>query len=298
MASGDNHSAQSAPAAMAVATVGHVESVAVDEKNNVVYMASIGEQLTPMEKDGDGAILAADLKESGALEMRKMIKGGKLDAPKGLTLHDGKLYATDVDRVVSIDPRKGSVEVVADLSSEGAKFLNDTVWADGVLYVSATDLNKIYAVNPQKKTYSELKTSEPVKGPNGLVWDRDEKILYVCEYCTDADGKPAGRLLRCNPKTGEVKSLSSYKGELDGLALYRGDLYFSDWAAKDRPGAVSKLNLESGDISPVTTQTMNGPADFCITLDGIIIVPAMVDKKVWVQDTKPASEREPKKPQT
>ncbi len=167
-----------------------------------------------------------------------------------------------------------------------------------MLYVSATDLNKIYAVNPQKKTFSELKTSEPVKGPNGLVWDRNEKILYVCEYCTDADGKPAGRLLSCNPKTGEVKSLSSYKGELDGLALYQGDLYFSDWAVKDRPGAVSKLNLKSGDVSPVTTQTMNGPADFCITQDGIIIVPAMVDKKVWLQDTKPASERGPKQPQT
>lgn len=294
MAAGDNHASQSAPSAIAVATAGHVESVAVDEKHGIVYMSSIGEQMAPMEKDGDGSILVADLKESGTVEMRKMIKGGKLHAPKGLTLHDGKLYATDVDRVIAIDPRKGSFEVVADLSGEGAKFLNDTVWADGILYVSATDLNKIYAVNPQKKTYSELKTSEPVKGPNGLVWDRNEKILYVCEYCTDADGKPAGRLLRCNPKTGEVKSLSSYKGELDGLALYQGDLYFSDWAAKDRPGAVGKLNLNSGDVSPVTTQTMNGPADFCITQDGIIIVPAMVDKKVWLQDTKPASEQEPK----
>ncbi len=68
---------------MAAATAGHVESVAVDEANRIVYMASIGEKLTPMEKDGDGAILVADLKGNGTMETRKMIKGGKLHAPKG-----------------------------------------------------------------------------------------------------------------------------------------------------------------------------------------------------------------------
>lgn len=258
---------------------GHPESVVVDEKAEDMYISVVGKELKPTEKDKDGYILKKGKKEGSKLE--KLTKDEFLHAPKGLTLHDGVLYATDIDRVVMIDPKSGKLLGEVDLSPEKAVFLNDTVWLDGKLYVSATDLNTIYVVDPQTKKYEKLVLKDAIAAPNGLaVKDGEPNILYMCEYASEGD-KPTGRLLKINVKTGSVDTLSDLRGLFDGLAWHKGSLFFSDWLMDSGAGAVRKLTGKT--VSNVSKNQMKGAADFYLMKDDQLVVPAMVDKIIWTE---------------
>ncbi|MBQ8723186.1 MAG: hypothetical protein IJY80_02740, partial [Opitutales bacterium] len=167
---------------------GHPESVVEDD--DIFYVTCIGNQMTPSDKDGDGFIVT--LNSRGKILSANAFPGVKLDAPKGAVIEDNILYVADVDRIVGINPRLGVVTQVIDFSKEGTKYLNDLAESDGWLYVSATDINKIFRVNLRNGTYEEIVTTEPLNAPNGL--DVEDGVLYVAEYATDANGNPAGKI--------------------------------------------------------------------------------------------------------
>ena len=56
----------------------------------------------PTDKDGNGFISKVSLAD-GKIIALEWAKG--MDAPKGLALAGGKLYASDIDKLVEIDPQ-------------------------------------------------------------------------------------------------------------------------------------------------------------------------------------------------
>lgn len=270
-----------------VALDGHPESVAEDD--DVYYVACIGRQMTPTEKDGDGFI--ATLNRRGRVLSPNAFPGVRLDAPKGAVIEDGVLYVADVDRVVGINLRLGSVVQVIDFSREGTKFLNDIAEDDDFLYVSATDVNKIFRVNLRNGLYEEFRTAEPLNAPNGLAVE--DGVLYVAEYAENPDGSPAG-LIKAIPVRGAeprpVTVVYNVPGRYDGIQIDDEEnlfgqetdyLYFSDWQMNGKPGAVKKLNLRTREVRDATRIPMNGPADFIVE-DGKLWIPAMLDRKIVI----------------
>lgn len=252
---------------------GHPESVA--EKDGIFYTACIGKEMTPTVKDGDGFIATID--KSGQIISPNAFPDVKLDAPKGAVIEGDILYVTDIDRIVGIDIKTGKQVKNIDLSREKMVFLNDLAEENGILYASATDINKLFTVDPASGKYIEFRTKRPLSSPNGLVCDRD--ILYVAEYAT-ADGKPQGQIKAVNLQTGDVSTIVSQPGQYDGLAKEDGVLYFSDWEANNKPGAVKKVSMtDPGTLQNATSVPANGPADFIIK-DAVIWLPSMVDKRI------------------
>ena len=73
------------------------ESVIYDSKNDVLYVSNITDH--PFKKDGTGYISKIGL--DGTIIKKKWIN--KLNAPKGLTITNDKLYIADVDELVEVD---------------------------------------------------------------------------------------------------------------------------------------------------------------------------------------------------
>lgn len=268
---------------------GHPESIAEDD--DIYYVTCIGQKLAPTEKDGDGFI--ATLNRRGRVISPNAFPQIRLDAPKGAVIEDGVLYVADVDRVVGINLRLGAVVLTVDFSREGTKYLNDIAEEDDFLYVSATDIGKIFRINLRNGAYEEIPTAEPLNAPNGLAVE--DNVLYVAEYATDAAGAPAGKI-KAIPLLGAgarpVSVVYNVSGLYDGIAIEDEEdlfgnetdwLYFSDWAENGKPGAVKKLNLRTREVKDVLGSVpANGPADFIIE-DDKLWLPAMIDKKIIVR---------------
>lgn len=252
---------------------GHPESVA--EKDGIYYIACIGKEMTPTVKDGDGFIATMD--KSGKILSSNIFPDVKLDAPKGAVIDNGVLYVTDIDRIVGINLKTGKQVKNIDLSQEKMVFLNDLAEEGGILYASATDINKLFTVDPVSGKYIEFRTKQPLRGPNGLICDG--ATLYVAEYAA-ANGAPQGQIKAVNLQTGDVSVIVSQPGQYDGLNKEDGFLYFSDWEMNGKPGAIKKVKLNSpSTILPATSVPAEGPADFIVE-DGVIWLPSMVDKRI------------------
>ena len=161
------------------------------------------------------------------------------------------------------------------------KFLNDLAFINGRLMVSSTDTDQIFYVDTESKSYGELVTKQPIHKPNGLAWDPERKVIYVCEYATDEKGKPSGRLLSVNPISREVTELSRERGQYDGLAYRDGALYYSDWSQDKKPEAIRRLDLKTGRSAPAATGPIEGTADF-ILYGPMIVAPGMTEKKIHI----------------
>lgn len=260
-----------------IAIDGHPESVAADAEGNI-YFTCIGAKLAPTEKDKDGYL---GVIPHGSTEPKKITDVDTLDAPKGLLYQDGFLYCTDVDMVYKIDAKTGTIEGYVHLSPSRMKFLNDLAFINGRLMVSSTDTDQIFYVDTNTSSYGELVTKQPIYKPNGLAWDPERKVIYLCEYATDEKGKPSGRLLSINPVSREVTELSKERGQYDGLVYRDNALYYSDWSKDKKPEAIRRLDLKTGRSAPAATGPIEGAADF-ILYDSMIVVPGMAEKKIHI----------------
>ena len=79
------------------------ESVHYEPSNGQLYVANIEGE--PAGKDGVGSI--SILSKTGEIIEQEWVTG--LNAPKGMTVMDGKLYVTDVDALVEIDLASGEI---------------------------------------------------------------------------------------------------------------------------------------------------------------------------------------------
>ena len=187
------------------------ESVKYDAENGVLYVANINEN--PSEKDNNGFISKVSL--NGEILELEWVTG--LSAPKGMGIFNGKLYVTDIDRLVEISIENG--EIIKDYPVEDAKFLNDIdIDKAGNVYVSDMSSDKIYRLDVNG--FNVWLQSSEFERPNGLFVVNNNLLVGV-----------KNRILSINIETKKIKTFIDSTGGIDGLESVGNDQYiFSDWS--------------------------------------------------------------------
>jgi hypothetical protein len=250
------------------------ESVVTDGR--YYYIADIGKELKAGDKDGDGHIWKMD-KAGRPVGDSAFVSG--LNAPKGAVINNGMVFVTDIDRVLGFDLRTGKKQYDIDCRSTGSVFLNDLAVKDGqTLFVSAMDIDKIFLIHlAAQPQIEELVLTNPLKGPNGLVYSARQNKLYACSFIFgDA---PAGELgsIDLNKAPYHFTRLIDRPGSYDGIAL-AGDstVVVSDWVAFEKKGLLLAVDATTKKVVTINQEAIAGPADFALTSNGELIVPAML----------------------
>lgn len=246
--------------------------------DGIIYVSNVGAELQPTAKDGDGFISAVEPDDT-IRELRFLPAQGVLHAPKGLAMTGTTLYVADVDRIVGFDVT--TRQTVFELTLPETSFLNDlTVRDDHTLLASASDIGKIAVIDLTRHTYTFL-ALPPLNGPNGLWYERSTGILYCVEF--GADNKPNGTVLAIETETQQVRTLGTTEGYLDGVWMYEGRLYVSDWKAFEKKGIIGVVQPATGEMSALPLpEPAGGPADFCISPNGWLLLPAMLENRLYI----------------
>lgn len=226
----------------------------------------------PLEKDGNGFISKVSLAD-GKITEREWAKG--LDAPKGMALTGGKLYVSDIDKLVEIDPKSG--KIIASHEAPGSVFLND-VAADGNghVYVSDSSTSTIWRLADGK--LEKWAEGEDLKFPNGLYVEGDKLIIAAWGAPgTSGQSPQAANLLQVSLADKKVSNLGDGTpvGNLDGIEPDGDDYLVSDWVAGKvfRIGKSGKAELLL-DLGQGTADIGYDPAS------KTMLVPLMKDNKL------------------
>ena len=222
------------------------ESVIYDPATETLYVSNVNGAADA--KDGNGFI--SRVSPSGEMLESNWVAG--LDAPKGLNLHNGRLYVADIDRLVEIDIAGAAISNT--WTDTTAKFLNDvTVADDGRVFVSDMVTNRIHVLD--NGSFSVWLEDAGLENPNGLHAESGQLIVGAWGVMTDgfATAVP-GHLKTVNLEDKTIRSLGSGEpvGNLDGVEAAGSDFYVTDWMAGklyriDRAGnATLLLELEQG----------------------------------------------------
>lgn len=186
------------------------ESVLFDGANKILYVANIDGK-DPWGADGTGSIgkMGAD----GKNVIVDWVKG--LQAPKGMGLHNNKLYVADLTDIVVIDTKTASIEKRIPVS--GASGLNDvSVDKKGIIYVSDSKAKKIFRIENE---VTEL-FLDNLKGPNGVLMHG--KDFYLLD---------AGGLYKMNADKSLTMIADGMEGGTDGVENITGnDFIVSTWS--------------------------------------------------------------------
>ncbi len=189
------------------------ESVLYDGNSGYIYVSNING--SPTAKDGNGFI--SKLTKDGKIVSLRWAEG--LDAPKGMAIFHGKLYVSDITKLVEIDLSTG--KLLRKYPAPGARFLNDVAVDDqGVVYVSdSSDSNSVIYRLKDGKLQVWIKHPE-LRSPNGIFYRKGK--LYAGSF---ADG----RIFSCDTESGEVKQVARAPMPIDGLILTDSLFIISDW---------------------------------------------------------------------
>lgn len=227
------------------------ECVLVDKSAGVLYVTHGNNDA--MKKDGDGYISKHSL--DGKVIAEKWSTG--LSAPKGMASHDGRLFVADVDELVEIDLKDGSV--IAKHAAPGAKLLNDVAAdSNGAVYVSDTMGNQIFRLTDGKME-SWLQGDE-IAGPNGLLVEGDNLIVNSWGVLSGNGWETSvkGNVYSVSLADKSIKALSDKPvGNLDAMQpLGDGNYLLGDfWVGK-----ILKFSAD-GSVSEVAALEQ-GTADF------------------------------------
>ena len=231
------------------------ESVLVDSKNNVLYVANIDG--APDGKDGKGFI--SKVSPQGKIVSLQWATG--LDAPKGMGLFNNNLYVADISRVAVIDITSGKLTSSIDIP--GSIFLNDiTVDEKGNVYVSDSSTGKVHKItNGKSEVFFE---NAEIKGTNGLLALKDG--LYLVDF-------PTGAFYKVDWSK-KLTKIGTVAAGGDGIVTTgKNEFIVSSWYGEinmiDANGKVTKLldtkeqKLSSADIDfDAKTKTLYVPTFF------------------------------------
>lgn len=247
------------------------ESAVADLNLGVIYVSNVGGD--PVAKDGNGSI--SQVSPDGRMIQADWITG--LDGPKGLALHDGRLYVADIDQLVEIDVKAG--KILNRYAAENAKFLNDVAAGpEDYVYVSDMATNTIWRLAAGK--FEPWLQSNDLKGPNGLTVQGD-KLIVAAWGTIDGEGfatSVPGSLLEVSLADKSIKNLGDGKpvGNLDGLvALDASSFLVTDWVA----GGLFRIDADgkAKKILPLPS----GSADIGYVAESrTILIPLMKDNKL------------------
>ena len=183
------------------------ESVLPDFKQNILYVSLIDG--AGWDADGKGGVgkLSPDGKNYNGTWITS------LNAPKGLGMYKGKLYAADLGNVVVIDIAKGVID--KKIAIDGASGLNDiTVDHDGNVYVSDSKTAKIWRISNDVATLY----LENIKGANGLKAIGDDLIFAQ------------GKTLQKADKQKLITRIAELPNGIDGIEpVGNGDFIVTAW---------------------------------------------------------------------
>lgn len=248
------------------------ESTYYDPSSKTIFISNISGEGTA--KDGNGWIMQVGA--DGKVLAEKWAEG--LNAPKGMRSKGGKLWVSDIDRVLKFDVKTKKLEKTFDVA--GAKFLNDVaIDANGNVYVSDTMTNKIHVIKGDKvEVFIEGKE---VEAPNGLLVGGP--YLRVVTWGTgvkeDWSAKAPGVAYNINLKTKKKTPLLEPLGQLDGIEVLNkklGGMVVSDWVK-------GNVYRTSKSLKPVETllEGLKGAADIGYIADqNLLLVPEMGANKV------------------
>jgi sugar lactone lactonase YvrE len=246
------------------------ESVVYDKTTNALYVSNVNG--SAMDKDGNGTISVISL-EGRIIDANWV---SELNAPKGLTIHNGKLYVADIDTLVEIDIP--SATITNRYTVTDAKFLNDVTAAeDGSIYVSDMMLDRIHRL---KNGQFEIWLQTPaLEAPNGLLVQGDQLIVGAWGVMTEGFNTDIpGHLKTVSLADKTIRSMGdgSSIGNLDGVeADPRGGYYVTDWKAG------KLLHVDTSGKAEELLSLGQGSADHeFIEEQGIILIPMMKDNKL------------------
>lgn len=188
------------------------ESVLYSELYGLAFVACMGDVRDT--KNSDGSIAQINLK--GEILNAAWVTG--LNDPKGMAIWEGKLYVADMDELVIIDIKSGSID--KKFLVPEAKFLNDvTVCKNGMVFVSDMRDQRIYAYSN-----NEFKS-----------WLHDPKLDFVNGLWAEGGKLYVGNnsVWEIDIQTKELKELFTGTGGIDGLeSIGNGNFIFSNWGGK------------------------------------------------------------------
>lgn len=239
----------------------HPESVIYDGENEVFYVSNIGEN-----SENDGFISRIGV-EGENLDIKWITN---LKDPKGLLLHNERLWVSDVTDLVVMDIN--TAEIIVRIPVEGAESLNDiTIDEQGVIYISDLGKSSIFKRNEMGE-FVEWINSDELENPNGLL--AVENDLFVAAW---GDSKN-GNLLRVNMDTKEIEQVTqSGLGNLDGIQRNEeGEFYVSDWDT----GKIYNINKQGRTKEILTSEKSSGDILF-FEKENQLILPMNHQNEVW-----------------
>lgn len=256
------------------------ESVVLDTENNVLYVSNVNG--TPKDKDGNGYISKVSL-EGEILEKKWASEG--LNAPKGLAIYKGKLYAADIDKIVEIDikSRRVSTHEIPD-----ATFLNDvSIDKKGNVYVSNTfGFSAIYRLPARgNRKIEKWIEGDQLYMPNGMY--ATSKHLYVAAWGNGLNSntyetKEQGFLYRIDLKSRNVEIISKPIGNLDGLSQTLHGFLLTDWLK----GELLYYSTQQGTVTSVLDLPKGSADTYFDKNSKTIYIPLMMDNKIMSYQLK------------
>lgn len=227
------------------------ESVALGPDGRTLFVANVGGEGDA--RDGNGFI--SRVSTSGKLLERQWVTG--LDAPKGATVAGGKLYVSDIDRLVEIDIASG--KIVARHAVPGATFLNDTAVApDGAVLVTDSGSGRIFTLKDGK--VSVWSDDPELKSANGLLAEAQRLMVTTME----------GKLLAIDYPSRAVRVVATGLGQADGITPADMDSYLvSEW-----PGRLLRVTPEGRPQVLLDTRKRGAYLNDFIRLGDVIVVPS------------------------
>jgi hypothetical protein len=246
------------------------ESAVLDSGEGVFYVSNVNGEANAA--DGNGYI--SKLSSNGEIQEQEWVTG--LNAPKGLALHDGKLYVSDIDELAVIDTASG--EITARHKAEGATFLNDvTAHQDGRVFVSDMMQNQIWKLEGDQ--FEMWLQDDALENPNGLLAEQDRLVVAAWgkpkeDFSTDVPG----HLKAVDYQSKEITSIGPGDpiGNLDGVEPNgQGGYLVTDWFS----GGLYNIS-EDGKAEMVMDMNQGSADHEFVEGENLAVIPMMMDGTV------------------
>jgi hypothetical protein len=241
------------------------ESVLYNSSTKNIYVSNISGK--PVEKNKQGFISLLD--KYGNIIKLKWITG--LNAPKGMTIIEGKLYVTDIDRICVIDINSAKIDRFINI--KGSEFLNDIISdSKGNLYVSDMLANTIYKISKDKYEKWLFNLTDLI-APNGMNFYNGKIII----------GTNKG-ILAVIPESKKVNLIIENEGGIDGLIPLKNRTFIiSDWHGKIQlVGNETKPKL----LRDTTKEKINAADLGFIYEDDVLLIPTFYDNRIEAMKLK------------